>query len=96
MRLPLLSLVSLAVLLLLPTMAEANHTLLGARLISFVKEVTLSLQPPDMAELAALSPEDHAQAEDFLASSLRLLDPIMRFFESMVGIQEPVQPNSPA
>jgi hypothetical protein len=68
-------------------MAAANHTLLGALNISFVKEVTLSLQPPDMAELAALSPEDHAQAEDFLASSLRLLDPIMRFFESMVGMQ---------
>ena len=57
--------------------------------ISFVKEVTLSVQPPDMAELAALSPEDHAQVEDFLTSSLRLLDPIMRFFESMVGNAPP-------
>jgi hypothetical protein len=60
--------------------------------ISFVKEVTLSLQPPDMAELAALSPEDHAQVEDFLTSSLRLLDPIMRFFESMVGSSPPEPP----
>lgn len=87
MRLPLLLLVSLAVLLLLPIMAAANHTMVGPLNISFVKEVTLSLQPPDMAELAALSPEDHAQVEDFLTSSLRLLDPIMRFFESMVGMQ---------
>ena len=86
MRLPLLLLVSLAVLLFLP-MAAANHTMVGPLNISFVKEVTLSLQPPDMAELAALSPEDHAQVEDFLTSSLRLLDPIMRFFESMVGMQ---------
>jgi len=57
--------------------------------ISFIKEVTLSVQPPDMAELAALSPEDHEQVEDFLTSSLRLLDPIMRFFESMVGATPP-------
>lgn len=85
MRLPLLLLVSLAVLFL--PMAAANHTMVGPLNISFVKEVTLSLQPPDMAELAALSPEDHAQVEDFLTSSLRLLDPIMRFFESMVGMQ---------
>jgi len=60
--------------------------------ISFIKEVTLSVQPPDMAELAALSPEDHAQVEDFLTSSLRLLDPIMRFFESMVGNSPPEPP----
>lgn len=68
--------------------ANATHTAMLPTLvnISFVKEVTLSLQPPDLAELSSeLSQEDHEQVEDFLTSSLRLLDPIMRFFESMVS-----------
>ena len=63
--------------------------------ISFIKEVTLSVQPPDMAELAELSQENDAQVESFLTSSLRLLDPIMRFFESIMMVGNP-PPEPPA
>jgi hypothetical protein len=69
------------------TAANGTHT--GMLNISFVKEVTLSVQPPDMAELAGVTQENQEQVEDFLTSSLRLLDPIMRFFESMVGATPP-------
>ena len=49
--------------------------------ISFIKEVTLSVQPQDFE----FSPQDQAQVESFLDSGLRLLDPIMRFFDSLMG-----------
>ncbi len=49
--------------------------------ISFIKEVTLSVQPQDFE----FSPQDQEQVASFLDSGLRLLDPIMRFFDSLMG-----------
>ena len=60
--------------------AAINHTGLPSVInITFIKEVTLSVQPPDFAEL--VQEGDEQQVEGFLRSSLRLLDPIMHFFE---------------
>jgi hypothetical protein len=59
--------------------------------ISFIKEVTLSVQPQDFE----FSPQDQQQVTSFLDSSLRLLDPIMRFLDSLMGgrpIPEHVDP----
>ena len=49
--------------------------------ISFIKEVTLSVQPQDFD----LSPHQEEEVSTFLESSLRLLDPLMRFFDGLVG-----------
>lgn len=49
--------------------------------ISFIKEVTLTVSPPDLA----LSPREEQEASSFLEAGLRLLDPIMRFFEALAG-----------
>jgi len=59
--------------------------------ISFIKEVTLTVQPQDFE----LSPHQEQEVSSFLESGLRLLDPIMRFFEGFLG---PAQrsPPSPA
>jgi hypothetical protein len=73
--------------------ADTNVTQHPIINISFVKEVTLSIQPQDLAELAVeVSPEESKQAESFLASSLRFLDPIMHFFENLV-FPPPVPPS---
>lgn len=88
MRIAALLCMSVAMLSITTAMANTTHAAMLPTLvnISFVKEVTLSLQPLDLAELTSeLSQEDHEQVEDFLTSSLRLLDPIMRFFEGMVS-----------
>lgn len=49
--------------------------------ISFVKEVTLTIAPQDLP----LSPHEEQQVSSLLESGLRLLDPIMRFFEGLAG-----------
>jgi len=49
--------------------------------ISFIKEVTLSVSPEDIS----LTPQDEQDISGFLSSSLRFLDPIMHFFDSLVG-----------
>jgi hypothetical protein len=49
--------------------------------ISFIKEVTLSVQPQDFE----LTPQDQLQVSSFLSSGMRLLDPIMRFFDGLIG-----------
>jgi hypothetical protein len=74
--------------LALPGLAAAtNHTLGLPSVIniSFIKEVTLSVQPPDFAEL--VQDGDQQRVEGFLESSLRLLDPIMHFFENFFSAQ---------
>lgn len=55
--------------------------------ISFIKEVTLTVSPPDVA----LTPHEEQEVSSFLESGLRLLDPIMRFFESLTSPPEPAQ-----
>ena len=63
--------------------------------ISFIKEVTLTIQPQDFE----LTPHDAQEVSSFLQSSLHLLDPIMRFFDSFVGgwmsPPPPVPPSDP-
>ena len=63
--------------------------------ISFIKEVTLTIQPQDFE----LTPHDEEEVASFLQSSLHLLDPIMRFFDSFVGgwmsPPPPVPPSDP-
>ena len=63
--------------------------------ISFIKEITLSVQPQDFD----LSPHQEEEVSTFLESGLRLLDPIMRFFDSFVGgwmsPPPPVPPSDP-
>lgn len=49
--------------------------------ISFIKEVTLSVTPQDLE----LTPHEEQEVSSFLESGLRLLDPIMRFFDGLVG-----------
>jgi hypothetical protein len=49
--------------------------------ISFVKEVTLSVQPQDFD----LTPHQEQEVSSFLETGLRLLDPIMRFFEGFIS-----------
>jgi hypothetical protein len=53
--------------------------------ISFVKEVTLSVQPQDFD----FSPHQEQEVSSFLESGLRLLDPIMRFFDGLVQSWSP-------
>ena len=53
--------------------------------ISFIKEVTLSVSPDDID----LSPHDEQEISSFLESGLRLLDPLMRFFDGLVGCWTP-------
>jgi hypothetical protein len=67
--------VLLLLLLALGLVAATNHTggLPSVINISFVKEVTLSVQPPDFVEL--VQDGNQQQVESFLSSSLRLLDP---------------------
>lgn len=55
--------------------------------ISFIKEVTLSVAPQDFE----LTPHDEQEVASFLESGLRLLDPIMRFFDGLVGWSPPPQ-----
>ena len=85
--------VLLLLLLALGLVAATNPTggLPSVINISFVKEVTLSVQPPDFVEL--VQDGDQQQVESFLSSSLRLLDPIMRFFDAFFGPQP--QPAAP-
>lgn len=47
--------------------------------ISFIKEVTLSVAPQDVE----LTPQAEQDVSTFLESALRLLDPIMRFFDGL-------------
>lgn len=49
--------------------------------ISFIKEVTLTIAPQDLP----LSPHEEQEVSSLLESGLRLLDPIMRFFEGLAG-----------
>jgi hypothetical protein len=77
--------VLLLLLLALGLVAATNHTGASVINISFIKEVTLSVQPPDFVEL--VQDGDQQQVESFLSSSLRLLDPIMRFFDAFFGPQ---------
>ena len=61
--------------------------------ISFVKEVTLSIGPPELADLGyELPPSDAGVVNSFLKSAMRLLDPIMDFFHGYL----PVAPHVPA
>lgn len=53
--------------------------------ITFVKEVTLSVTPQDIE----LTPHEEHEVASFLDSSLRLLDPIMHFFDGLVGWTPP-------
>ncbi len=55
--------------------------------ISFIKEVTLSVAPQDIE----LTPHEEQEVSSFLESGLRLLDPIMRFFDGLVGWTPPAQ-----
>lgn len=51
--------------------------------ISFVKEITLSISPPELGDFALDSPQSKAGVvQDFLESSLRLFDPLMTFLQS--------------
>jgi hypothetical protein len=59
--------------------------------ISFIKEVTLSVQPQDFE----LTPQDQLEVSSFLSSGLRLLDPIMRFFDGLVGGWSPPAQGQP-
>jgi hypothetical protein len=47
--------------------------------ISFIKEVTLSVAPQDIA----LTPQAEQEVSSFLESALKLIDPIMRFFSGL-------------
>ena len=47
--------------------------------ISFIKEVTLSVAPQDIA----LTPQAEQEVSSFLESALQLIDPIMRFFSGL-------------
>ena len=49
--------------------------------ISFVKEVTLTIQPQDFE----LSPQDEQRVSGLVDSGLRFFDPIMRFLDSLVS-----------
>lgn len=61
--------------------------------ISFIKEVTLTVSPPDLA----LTPREEQDASSFLEAGLRLLDPIMRFFETLTtGSPAPSSGQDPA
>ena len=61
--------------------------------ISFIKEVTLTIQPQDFE----LSPHDEEEVSSFLQSSLHLLDPIMRFLDGFIsGWTSPQQPALPS
>jgi hypothetical protein len=62
--------------------------------ISFIKEVTLTIQPQDFE----LTPHDEEEVASFLQSSLHLLDPIMRFFDGFVSgwMSPPPQPARPS
>lgn len=55
--------------------------------ISFIKEVTLSVAPQDIE----LTPHEEQEVSSFLESGLRLLDPIMRFFDGLVSWTPPAQ-----
>jgi hypothetical protein len=87
--LPLLLLASLAV-------GEPNNTAthvaeVPSINISFIKEVTLTVAPQDLA----LTPHQEQEVSSFLESGLRLLDPIMRFFEGLAGWQhDPPHPHA--
>lgn len=59
--------------------------------ISFIKEITLSVQPQDFD----LSPHQEEEVSTFLESGLRLLDPIMRFFDGLVGSWSPARQQNP-
>ena len=59
--------------------------------ISFIKEVTLSLTPQDLE----LTPHEEQEVSSFLESGLRLLDPIMRFFDGLVGWNAPPAQQAP-
>lgn len=59
--------------------------------ISFIKEVTLSVTPQDFD----LSPHQEEEVSTFLESGLRLLDPIMRFFDGLIGSWSPVARQQP-
>jgi hypothetical protein len=61
--------------------SHLNETTLPSINISFVKEVTLTIAPQDLA----LSPHEEQEVSSLLESGLRLLDPIMRFFEGLAG-----------
>ena len=61
--------------------------------ISFIKEVTLTIQPQDFE----LTPHDEEEVASFLQSSLHLLDPIMRFLDGFIsGWTSPQQPALPS
>jgi hypothetical protein len=61
--------------------SHLNETTLPSINISFVKEVTLSVQPQDFD----LTPHQEQEVSSFLETGLRLLDPIMRFFEGFIS-----------
>ena len=56
--------------------------------ITFIKEVTLTVSPADLE----LTPHEEQEVAGFLESGLRMLDPIMRFFDGLVGWSPPPQP----
>ena len=56
--------------------------------ITFIKEVTLTVSPADLE----LTPHEEQEVAGFLESGLRMLDPIMRFFDGLVGWTPPPQP----
>lgn len=54
--------------------------------ITFVKEVTLTVQPPFLGdEDMTMQAVNQAKIDDFLSAGLRLLDPLMRLFNQMWG-----------
>lgn len=84
---------TVALLLLLAVLAGAtnppfNYTLPANHPsvinISFIKEVTLSVAPQDIE----LTPQTEQEVSSFLESALRLIDPIMRFFDGWMPPKE--------
>lgn len=86
---PILLLSLAAVLACAATPPNVTHTPVVN--ISFIKEVTLSVSPEDID----LTPHEEQEISSFLESGLRLLDPIMRFFDGLVGSWRPPPPAEP-
>ena len=54
--------------------------------ITFVKEVTLTVQPPFLGEEDLSMPiVNQGKIDDFLSAGLKLLDPLMRLFNQLWG-----------